>query len=61
MIVGLIFLGLAAAGAWLSFAEWREYAAAPSLGLWRFGLEAGFSALLFALCLYSFLKARSVR
>jgi hypothetical protein len=61
MLVGLVFFGLALAGAWLSFVAWKDYLAAPSQGLWRFGLEAGFSAFLLVLCLYSFLKARSVR
>jgi hypothetical protein len=31
------------------------------VGLVRFGLLAGFTVLLFIFCLYSFVKARSVR
>jgi hypothetical protein len=59
--VGLVFLMLTLAGASVSFAEWRYYERSPSVGLVRFGLLAGFTGLLFIFCLYSFLKARSVR
>jgi uncharacterized membrane protein len=60
-LVGLAFFCLAAAGAAVSFAEWRYYRLAPSVGLSRFGLLASFTVLLIILCLYSFAKARSVR
>jgi cytochrome b subunit of formate dehydrogenase len=59
--IGLVFLVLTFAGASVSFAEWRYYEHSPSVGLVRFGLLAGFTGLLFIFCLYSFLKARSVR
>ena len=59
-LVALAFLFLALAGVWVSAAEWRYYLEAPSAGLWRFGLLAGFTVILFVLCLYSFVKARSV-
>lgn len=59
--VALVFLVLTLAGASVSFAEWRYYERSPSEGLVRFALLAGFTGLLFIFCLYSFLKARSVR
>ncbi len=61
MLVGLAFLCLALAGVGVSAAEWRDYLKAPSVGVWRFGLLAGFTVILFILSLYSFVKARSVR
>jgi hypothetical protein len=61
MLVGVVFLFLALAGASVAFQEWQSYQRSPSVGLVRFGLLAGFTALLFVFCLYSFLKARSVR
>ena len=60
-LVGVVFLFLTLAGASVSFNEWQSYRRSPSIGLVRFGLLAGFTALLFVFCLYSFLKARSVR
>ena len=60
-VVGLAFLCLAVAGAAVSFAEWRDYRQAPSVGLTAFALVAGFTVLLIIFCLYSFAKARSVR
>lgn len=61
LLVGLAFLFLAVAGASVSLAEWRYYRQAPSVGLMRFSLLAGFTVLLVIFCLYSFAKARSVR
>jgi hypothetical protein len=61
VLVGLTFLALAVAGAWVSFGEWRDYLRTPSAGVWRFGILAGFTVMLVILGLYSFLKARSVR
>ena len=60
-LVGLIFLVLTVAGAGVAFAEWQDYQRSPSVGSFRFWLLAGFTGLLFIFCLYSFLKARSVR
>jgi len=60
-VVGVAFLCLAVAGAAVSFAEWRDYRQAPSIGLTAFALVAGFTVLLIIFCLYSFAKARSVR
>jgi uncharacterized membrane protein len=61
MLVGLIFLVLTLAGVTVSVTEWQYYQRSPSQGLLRFGLLASFTVLLFIFCLYSFLKARSVR
>jgi uncharacterized membrane protein len=61
LLVGLAFLFFTLAGASVSFMEWRYYQQTPSAGLMRFGLLAGFTVLLFIFCLYSFVKARSVR
>jgi membrane protein implicated in regulation of membrane protease activity len=61
MLVGLVFLALAAAGAEVSFSEWQDYLKSPSVGLVRFVLVASFTVLLVVFSLYSFAKARSVR
>jgi len=61
LLVGVVFLLLTLAGASVAFKEWQYYQRSPSIGLVRFGLLAGFTALLLVFCLYSFLKARSVR
>ena len=61
MLVGLAFLFLAVAGAAVSFSEWEYYRKAPSVGLVRFSLVAAFTVILIIFCLYSFVKARSVR
>jgi hypothetical protein len=61
MLVGLVFLVLAAAGTTVSLSEWRYYLQSPSVGLFRFVLVASFTVLLVIFCLYSFLKARSIR
>ena len=61
MLVGLAFLILAVAGASVSFSEWQYYLKSPSVGLVRVILFASFTVLLIIFCLYSFLKARSIR
>jgi hypothetical protein len=61
LVVGFAFLFLAVAGALVSVAEWQTYRQAPSAGLFRVGLFLSFTVLLTIFCLYSFLKARSVR
>ena len=61
LLVGLAFLVLAMAGAVASFSEWEYYLKSPSVGLVRFILFASFTVLLIIFCLYSFLKARSIR
>ncbi len=61
MLVGLAFLFLATAGAFVSLSEWRLYRQSSSVGLVRFCLLATFTVVLIVFCLYSFAKARSVR
>lgn len=60
LLIGLVFLFLAIAGASVSYAEWRYYREMPGVGPIRFSLIAGFTVLLFIFCLYSFVKARNV-
>jgi uncharacterized membrane protein len=61
ILVGLAFLLLAVAGASVSLAQWEYYRKTPSVGLFRFGMVASFTVLLVIFCLYSFVKARSIR
>ncbi len=61
MLIGIAFLVLAVAGAAVSFSEWRFYRMAPSVGVARFSMIAGFTVLLIIFGLYSFLKARSIK
>jgi len=61
VLVGVAFLCLAAAGAVVSFTEWQEYRRAPAIGPVTFTLVASFTVVLLIFCLYSFVKARSVR
>ena len=60
-LVGVVFLFFTLAGASVSYSEWQFYQHSPSTGVIRLSLLAGFTLLLFVCCLYSFLKARSVR
>ncbi len=61
MLVGLLFLFLAIAGASVTFSEWNYYRKMPEVGSLRFSLIAAFTVLLFIFCLYSFVKARNIR
>ena len=61
LLVGLVFLFLAMAGASVSLKLWGDYRKAPAEGLLVFGMVASFTVLLIIFCLYSFVKARSVR
>lgn len=62
VLVGLVFLCLALAGAAVSFQQWQDYQKQiPSVGVVGVSLLAGFTVLLLIFCLYSFVKARSVR
>jgi hypothetical protein len=61
MTVGLAFLVLTLAGASLTFSEWEGYRKTPGQGLVHFAMFGGFTVLLAILCLYSFVRARSVR
>jgi len=61
LLIGLVFLALAGAGATVSLAEWQFYRHDPSTGMLRFDLLAGFTVILVLFGLYSFAKGRSVR
>jgi hypothetical protein len=61
LLIGLVFLIMAAGTISLSLTEWRNYLQHPSAGLGLFYLSASFSVLLIFCGLYSFLKARSIR
>jgi divalent metal cation (Fe/Co/Zn/Cd) transporter len=61
LLVGLVFLFLAAGGGIVSWQEWLEYRQAPAQWPIRFGVVAAFTVLLIIMGLYSFAKARSVR
>ena len=61
LLVGMAFLVLAMAGAWVSFSEWQYYLKSPSVGSVRFIVYASFTVLLVIFGLYSFIKARSIR
>lgn len=60
-MIGVVFLLLAMAGFSVSIKLWQDYQQLPSQGIWGFGMVATFTVLLLVFCLYSFLKARSVR
>lgn len=61
LMIGVVFLLLAMAGFSVSIKLWQDYQQLPSQGIWGFGMVATFTVLLLVFCLYSFLKARSVR
>ena len=60
-LTGLAFMFLAGVGVSVSLGAWRHHLADPSLGLFRTGLLVAFTLVLIFFCLYSFLKARSIR
>ncbi len=60
-LIGLTFMVMAGMGTVLSATEWKEHLDHPASGLVRFYLFAGFTLVLIFFCLYSFLKARSIR
>lgn len=59
--IGLVFLFFAGVGIMLSMTAWHTYLDHPSAGLFKFYLFISFTVTLLFLCLYSFLKARSIR
>lgn len=61
MLVGLAFMALGAAGLFLTVSEWVDYRRAPTRGWGPVALFGGFTVLLAVLCLYSFVRSRSVR
>jgi hypothetical protein len=60
-LLGLVFLVLTIFGAIESVGKWQSYLQSPSDGKAGFISYASFTVFLFILCLYSFLKARSIR
>lgn len=60
-VVALTFLFLTVAGVSVSIKLWNQYRTLPGEGFESFGLVACFTVVLLIFCLYSFLKARSVR
>lgn len=61
VLVAFAFLLLAVGGVAVSLKLWGDYRKVPSQGLWSFGMVASFTVLLIIFCLYSFVKARSIR
>lgn len=60
-LVGLAFMALAGVGISVSMEAWRIHLSNPSISLFRFYLFTAFTIVLIFFCLFSFLKARSVR
>ncbi|MGH9342793.1 MAG: hypothetical protein ACRD19_03400 [Terriglobia bacterium] len=54
-------MGLAGVGISVSMEAWRIHLSHPSISLFRFYLFTAFTIVLIFFCLFSFLKARSVR
>ena len=61
LLIAVLFLFLTMAGISVSMKLWQDYQKIPSQGVWGFGMVASFTVLLLIFCLYSFVKARSVR
>jgi hypothetical protein len=61
LLVALLFLFMTLAGVSVSMKMWQDYQKIPSQGIWGFSMVASFTLLLLIFCLYSFVKARSVR
>jgi len=61
LLIAVLFLFFTLAGISVSMKLWQDYQEIPSQGVWGFGMVACFTVLLLIFCLYSFVKARSVR
>ena len=61
LLIAVLFLFLALAGISVSMKLWQDYQKMPGQGIWGFSMVASFTVLLLVFCLYSFVKARSVR
>lgn len=61
LLIAVLFLFLTLAGVSVSMKLWQDYQKAPTDGIWGFSMVATFTVLLLIFCLYSFVKARSVR
>jgi hypothetical protein len=61
LLIALLFLFMTLAGVSVSMKLWQDYQKVPGQGIWGFSMVASFTLLLLIFCLYSFVKARSVR
>ena len=61
LLIAVLFLFFTMAGISVSMKLWQDYQKIPSQGIWGFSMVASFTVLLLFFCLYSFVKARSVR
>ncbi|HET7213883.1 MAG TPA: hypothetical protein VFL79_09855 [Terriglobia bacterium] len=61
LLIAVVFLFLTVAGISVSIKLWQDYQKLPSQGIWGFSMVSSFTVLLLIFCLYSFVKARSVR
>jgi hypothetical protein len=61
LLIAVLFLFLTIAGVSVSMKLWQDYRQVPGQGIWGFSMVASFTFLLLIFCLYSFVKARSVR
>jgi hypothetical protein len=61
LLIALLFMVLTLMSASLTYSEWEGYRKTPESGPILFTMFGGFTVFLAILCLYSFVKARSVR
>jgi uncharacterized BrkB/YihY/UPF0761 family membrane protein len=64
MLIGVVFLFLTMGMVTVSMKLWQEYQKAPVHGTLNFAMvvtSGAFTFVLFIFCLYTFVKARSVR
>ena len=64
LVIGVVFLFLTMGMVTVSLKLWQEYQKMPGQGTLSFAIVAvsiAFTLLLFIFCLYTFVKARSVR
>jgi len=64
LLIGVVFLFLTMGMVTVSLKLWQEYHRMPSQGTLSFAImvaSMAFTLLLFIFCLYTFVKARSVR
>ena len=61
LLIAVLFLFFTMAGISVSMKLWQDYQKIPGQGIWGFSMVACFTILLLLFCLYSFVKARSVR
>ena len=61
LLIALAFMFLTLMGAAQTYSAWEDYHNIPGEGLRYFSMFGGFTVFLAILCLYSFVRARSVR